>query len=290
MARLNPLFSVDPNINTFLNSPTSLNLATAVTDETGTGNLLFSYSPLITAANASSVGAIIRGASGQSADLTQWQDSSGTRQGYVSSGGNGIIFPGVYANYELYVQSGGASVLPLRVRGAASQSANLQEWQNSAGTTLIFMGSGGQLRAGTSIAGTGWAINNQVYGASVIPLVVRGATSQTANLQEWQDSAGTVHSGINASGFFFVGGASSPGGQIGIQTEAATNRGMVIKGSASQSANLQEWQNSAGTVLTHIDSVGRLNSTTAINVGGFTPGTAFVGIQTAPTVVGPILS
>ena len=32
--------------------------------------------------------------------------------------------------------------------------------------------------------------------ASYIGLVVRAATSQTANLQEWQDSSGTVLTGI----------------------------------------------------------------------------------------------
>ena len=36
--------------------------------------------------------------------------------------------------------------------------------------------------------------------ASYIPLTVKGAASQTANLQEWQNSAGTVLASINASG------------------------------------------------------------------------------------------
>ena len=39
--------------------------------------------------------------------------------------------------------------------------------------------------------------------ASNIPLLVKGFTSQTANLQEWQNSAGSVYARINASGEFF---------------------------------------------------------------------------------------
>jgi len=101
------------------------------------------------------------------------------------------------------------------IRGSASQSATLQEWQDSSGNTLLFVGGAGQLRAGGSIVGTGWAINNNVYGASVIPLVVRAATSQTADLQQWQNNSGSILAGVDASGnmtaasFIKTGGTSS---------------------------------------------------------------------------------
>ena len=41
--------------------------------------------------------------------------------------------------------------------------------------------------------------------------------------------------------------------------QAATDKALVVKGAASQSANLQEWQNSSGSALSYIDSSGRLN-------------------------------
>ena len=100
----------------------------------------------------------------------------------------------------------------------------------------------------------GHTITSEAVG--VIPLLLKGSSGQTANLQEWQTSDSVVHSGINAAGFFFVGGSSSAGGQLGITAETPTNRGMVIKGAASQSANLQEWQNSAGTILSSTGSSG----------------------------------
>jgi hypothetical protein len=43
-----------------------------------------------------------------------------------------------------------------------------------------------------------------------------------------------------------------------IGASATTQKGLVVQGKASQTANLQEWQNSAGTRLTHITSAGRL--------------------------------
>ena len=39
-------------------------------------------------------------------------------------------------------------------------------------------------------------------GTSVIGVVVKGASGQTANLQEWQDSSGTVVAYVDASGNF----------------------------------------------------------------------------------------
>lgn len=46
----------------------------------------------------------------------------------------------------------------------------------------------------------------------------------------------------------------------------ATTKGLVIKGASGQSANLQEWQTSAGAVVTRIDSSGNLIGTASGNV------------------------
>jgi hypothetical protein len=43
-----------------------------------------------------------------------------------------------------------------------------------------------------------------------------------------------------------------------IDTQVATNRPLTVKGAASQSANLQEWQNSAGSILGKFDSAGQM--------------------------------
>jgi hypothetical protein len=88
------------------------------------------------------------------------------------------------------------------IQGAASQTANLQEWQNSAGTPLVRIQSTGVVKVGTPITGV-VGINNEV--ADAIVLSVRGISGQTANLQEWQNSAGTVLARIASDGAMYNG-------------------------------------------------------------------------------------
>ena len=46
-----------------------------------------------------------------------------------------------------------------------------------------------------------------------------------------------------------------------ITANSSAIKGLVVKGAASQSANLQEWQDSAGTVLAYISPAGAFNGT-----------------------------
>jgi hypothetical protein len=76
------------------------------------------------------------------------------------------------------------------------------------------------------------------------PLVVQGFASQTANLQEWQDSAGTVMASVSASG------------TLQISNTIAANTPLVIRAAASQSSVLTEWRNSSNSTLLTISSTG----------------------------------
>lgn len=51
-----------------------------------------------------------------------------------------------------------------------------------------------------------------------------------------------------------------------ITPAASTTKGLVIKAASGQTANLQEWQNSSGTVITRVDSTGALIGTASGNV------------------------
>lgn len=53
-------------------------------------------------------------------------------------------------------------------------------------------------------------------------------------------------------------GNTNPGAKLQIDTGAASTIGAIIKGAASQSANLQQWRNSSGGVLSYVDSVGQI--------------------------------
>jgi len=137
---------------------------------------------------------------------------------YVGKPGNGRgfqnKFPFSWNNSKtLTVGPRYATGQGLIVKGAASQSANLQEWQSSAGTILASVSSAGVIIAPNGVFSNanvassfgGSQINSTILSvhanaAGNTPLRVRGAASQTANLQEWQDSAGSVVSSITAAG------------------------------------------------------------------------------------------
>ena len=128
------------------------------------------------------------------------------------------------------IATGADATLGLSITGTASQSANLFQATGTASYTYI---------------------TNQ-------GLLVSGATLQTTGIRN--GSVQTVLS-FNTSGINVLSNNSTAG-----------NIGLVVRGAASQSANLQEWQNSAGTVLTRIESTGNLvvpGTTGAISSGTF---------------------
>jgi hypothetical protein len=64
-------------------------------------------------------------------------------------------------------------------------------------------------------------------GASVIASILRGATSQSANLTEWQNSSSTVLSSVDSSGKFAIG-TSSASAWLDINPTNSTTRAMHI--------------------------------------------------------------
>lgn len=102
---------------------------------------------------------------------------------------------------------------------------------------------------------------------STIPLTIRAIASQTASLQQWQNSSSSPVASIATSGYFATAGYASIGSITQVATTALniniinpSNRGIVVRAAASQTANLQEWQNSSGTVLSRIDVDGTIYS------------------------------
>lgn len=84
-------------------------------------------------------------------NLMEWQTSGGVVGGYVRNDANAIIFGGVYATYNMTVDSGAAGSVPLVVTGAVSQTANLQEWKNSSGTVVASLANFGSLTLTSSL-------------------------------------------------------------------------------------------------------------------------------------------
>lgn len=85
------------------------------------------------------------------------------------------------------------------------------------------------------------------------------------NSGAWQNTATTyasVAARLNNIEAGIIGDAHSQyvkvvGGST-ITASSSSTKGLVVKGAASQSANLQEWQNSSGTVVAYISASGAL--------------------------------
>lgn len=100
------------------------------------------------------------------------------------------------------VKTAGTTQVPLTVQGYDAQTANIQEWKTFAGTTLASVtNTGSYIAPSGTVIGSGYNIL-KASTASWSPLVVQGATSQTGDLQQWQNSSGIVLSKVNTSGIY----------------------------------------------------------------------------------------
>lgn len=147
--------------NTFTNSPQTINIPAA-----------------------GKIGLIVKASAGQTADLQEWQDSTGTVVAYVSN--TGAFVNAVAGNFT-----------------AMSISQN-------AGGRLLSFGPTGFICSTTGTFGpSAWlgVGTLEIYStlASRAGLVVRGITSQTGDLQQWQNSAGAVLFAVGANGTIATG-------------------------------------------------------------------------------------
>jgi hypothetical protein len=186
--------------------------------------------------------------------------------------------------------------VPLAVKAIASQTANLQTWTDSASAVLAQVTAGGSIASGangTFGTLTSLARLTVVNGtSSVVGAVIRGAASQSANLQEWQNSAGSLVANMSPAGTLVLYGSGITSGDhrvgtatyysasLNVSARSATEIGAVVRGFTSQSANLQEWQNSAGTVLASVNSSGGLSVATLVSTAGTIRANAGLGSST----------
>lgn len=101
------------------------------------------------------------------------------------------------------------TTVPLTIRSIASQTSSLQQWQNSSSVNVGSVGISGNmnlagyLTLGTTTQATTIGLNVVIGNAAHNGIVVKAQTSQTANIQEWQNSGGTALSYVNSSGKVF---------------------------------------------------------------------------------------
>lgn len=201
--------------------------------------------------------------------------------------GNGVdawsVLPSAYVKKAGgdTIAASGAAIVPLTLKTIAGQTANAFEIQDSAGTVVVnsdlfgnvkgkAFAASGILQAGSKTLDETQQTFVNIETAARKGLVVRGAVTQTGNLSEFQDSAGTVLASVDNVGAF-RGNAFAASGllQAGTSTLDDTQqalvsigsdgrKGLVVRGASAQAANLAEFQNSAGAVLARLTSAGRL--------------------------------
>jgi len=248
-------------VATFLATPSAANLAATVTGETGTGSLVFATSPTLVTpvlgdATATSIVATV--ASGTTVPLTI--QNNGT--------GNSFVVNDVASDTTPFIISSDGNV-GIGTNSISRVVAN-RTVLDIDGTTdsLISMKSGGTASSYIQATSTNFNLlssNVLQFGTNAVqPMNI--LTNDIVRVQT--TGAGLML--INSTSSTLGGG--SVASQLGIVSGAATTVGVVIRGAASQTANLEEWQNSAGSVMVRVVAggyFGLLNATApAANLTG----------------------
>jgi hypothetical protein len=132
----------------------------------------------------------------------------------------------------------------LIVKGSASQSVNLQEWQDSSAAVLVAINSIGGIASAnrltlgqntTSTVGRFTILENT---PTIIPVVLRLATGQTADVIQYQSQPGTVLGGRNALAQIFTGSTTPLTTAVGGATTAASGTGTTATITTTSNHNL----------------------------------------------------
>jgi hypothetical protein len=188
------------------------------------------------------------------------------------------------------VTAGTVGQVPLTLAGTSGQTADLFSVTGTVGTTSInsqglLINTGPvqtnglrnpsvQTVIGLTAAGINVLVNNPTAGN--IAQVIRGASGQSTDLLRFQNNATATLARVNQDGRIFsndgieitgntvnsIGGAVIGGVITALRTQGPASVAVAVRGAASQTANLQEWQNSAGTVMARVTNAGEIQSIT----------------------------
>lgn len=259
--------------------------------ELGSANSFTTGGHTITNNAVGTVPLALKGIASQTANMFEIRDENNTTYASITRFGTTSLGGSVMSGGRLMVQAGG-SLVGLQVRDGGN-SANIQEWQASAGTILsrisslgTFIGTGGaSLNNSANTSANSLFVNNSVAANAVA--VIRGAASQSASLLSLQNDSGSVIANFTAPVNNVPRlnlGSSDLSATLGVNLHAAGGVGVVVKGAASQTNDLQQWQNSAGAILGKVDGNGF-----ASFGGGTVLGNSVLSVSTYGTSQGGVL-
>jgi hypothetical protein len=167
--------------------------------------------------------------------------------GTTTAGTNNRLIVNAYSTVDnlatAQINTNAATNKGLVVQGFTSQSADLLELQNSVGTTLASVDSGGGIHGqtyGSANSGCYSFLNGTSYCSR---------TNNTAWISGWAVQLGTDT--------YTLGLGAATQSYLTVQSTLGSGTVAVrVIAQASQSVDIQQWQNSAGTTLSSIDASG----------------------------------
>ena len=245
----------------------------------------------------------VQGHSSQTADFLTVETSAGTKLGgwdrygqlntqYLTDLTGASPYLRLQSTSLIAINQGNVANTVFAVRGMASQSGALTIWQDSASTTLASVSAAGLGTFAGLVSSTTGAFTGDVTvgaGSAAIDalLTINGGTN-TGKGSAIAFKRGGSSKGYLGTRSFVIGGSTDDislisytdltlgiGSQILMAMSSSANTlnaysstaiPLVAKGFSAQTANLQEWQNSAGTVLLSVDSGGALVGGSPVSV------------------------
>jgi hypothetical protein len=154
--------SIEGNFRTLNTAITSLQSTVAALGTTYVEQVSLSASPnVITGQSTTTVPITLRAIASQTVPLQQWQNSSSTNVGSVSTGGFANLAGYLTVGSTTQASTTGVNVVignsghkGIVVKAQSGQSVNMQEWQDNAGTAISWVDEEGRIYSRGSEVGS----------------------------------------------------------------------------------------------------------------------------------------
>jgi len=237
---------------------------------------------------------IVQGFNSQSGNLQEWQNSSGTILAQITNTANlGLGISPAAKYHQAIIGHTNTTTAPgdLQARwendsnGGRESHLSLyhQYYPSFQIDRWFFVNNAGYSGGTTSSFGIG-----SLYASNNIFLRDMGLNFENVGIRFSQETSGLLRLSLEASNRgFYIGNGNGTSSDIStqiipnvgfsiasqthtnylfnvttagttIKPHSASTKGLIVQGATSQTANLQEWQNSSGTALSYIDASGKL--------------------------------
>ena len=227
----------------------SSGIATQISDETGSGSLVFGTTPVFTT-NISTPAIISAGAltvtpaAGQNLNVnlsTTGDFVVNTNQLVVDTSAGNVGIGTASPSYALHVVANAPGSVPFAIQNTSDTGFASMRYFDDAGVQRMSVGYG-------NANATAAIYREKAYIITYLANPILFVTNSGERMRVTE--TGTV--GI---------GTQTPGAQLEVKSAAAGNIGLIVAGTAGQTADLQQWKDGSGNIKLAIDASGALYQT-----------------------------